>query len=163
MVPADAFPEGWPSCNPSFVLEALGELEKEVCPQEKKFYSTYPTKWEKLDMEKRQKTFVFFAKLDSSVKTSVSAKATEKEKTATSAAKAESFVTTKHDRTRVLHLFADPKLVLDWQEAYSGAKDVSHCLQVVGLRDIYFDRQFQDLSGQIRRFLDLHFLWIKIL
>ena len=64
MVPADAFPEGWPCCNPSFVLEALGELEKEVCPQE----------------EKRQKTFVFFTKLDSSVKTSVSAKATEKER-----------------------------------------------------------------------------------
>ena len=57
-----------------------------------------------LDMEKRQKTFVFFTKLDSSVKTSVSAKATEKEKTATSAAKAESFVITKHDKARLEEL-----------------------------------------------------------
>ena len=64
MVPADAFPEGWPCCDPSFALEALHELEKEECPQEKKLYSTYPMKWERLDMEKRQKTFVFFSKLD---------------------------------------------------------------------------------------------------
>ena len=63
MVPADSFPEGWPCCDPSFVLETLHELEKEECPQEKKFYSTYAMKWEKLDMEKRQKTLVFFSKL----------------------------------------------------------------------------------------------------
>ena len=123
MVPADQFPEGWPCCNPSFVLEALHELEKEKCPQEKRFYSTYPTKWEKLDVEKRQKTFIFFSKLDLSVKTSASAKATEKEKASSGAAKAENNVTTKRDKSRMLYLFADPRLVLDWQEAYSGAKD----------------------------------------
>ena len=89
MVPADSFPEGWPCCDPSFVLETLHELEKEECPQEKKFYSTYAMKWEKLDMEKRQKTFVFFSKLDSSVKMTISAKATEKEKLSLSAARTE--------------------------------------------------------------------------
>lgn len=123
MVPADSFPEGWPCCAPSFVLETLHELEKEECPQEKKFYSTYAMKWEKLDMEKRQKTFVFFSKLDSSVKMTISAKATEKEKLSLSAARTENNVTTKHDKSRVLHLFADPRLVLDWQDAYSGTKD----------------------------------------
>lgn len=102
MVPADQFPEGWPCCNPSFVLEALHELEKEKCPQEKRFYSTYPTKWEKLDVEKRQKTFIFFSKLDLSVKTSASAKATEKEKASSGAAKAENNVTTKRDKSRML-------------------------------------------------------------
>ena len=76
MVPADsemnsstetpftnAFPEGWPSCSPTFVVETLQELDKARCPNEKGFYSSYPAKWERLDIEKRQKTFIFFGKL----------------------------------------------------------------------------------------------------
>ena len=115
MVPADAFPEGRPCCDPSFALEASRELEKEERPQEKKFYSTYPMKWERLDMEKRQRTFFFFSKLDSSVKISASAKATEEEKTSSSEGKTEANVATKRDKSRASHLFADPRLDLDWQ------------------------------------------------
>jgi hypothetical protein len=132
MVPADseteialtnAFPEGWPSCNPSFVMESLQKLDKSQCPNGKKFYSTYPNKWDKLDQEKRQKTFVFFSKLENEVKIAVSAKATDLEKISSDAAKTENNITTKHDKTRVLHLFADARLVCEWKEAYSGTKD----------------------------------------
>ena len=131
MVPADsemnsstetpftnAFPEGWPSCSPTCVVETLQELDKARCPNEKGFYSSYPAKWERLDIEKRQKTFVFFGKLKEEVKNEVAPIAVEKEKSASEQPKLRGSVTTKHDKARVLHLFADPRLVLDLRKAY---------------------------------------------
>jgi hypothetical protein len=126
-----AFPPGWPSTSPDFVLESLHELHKSRCHNEKRFYRSYSTKWEKLDAEKRQKTFVFFSKLQADVKAAISEKATEKERAFVDFAKTEASMTTKHDKARVLHLFADPRLVLDWQEAYAGVQD--RCVHATAL------------------------------
>ena len=43
-----ASPPGWPSTSPDFVLESLHELDKSRCHNEKRFYVSYSTKWEKL-------------------------------------------------------------------------------------------------------------------
>ena len=132
-----AFPPGWPSTSPDFVLESLHELDKSRCHNEKRFYVSYSTKWEKLDAEKRQKTFVFFSKLQADVKAAISEKAIQKERASIVCAKTESFSTTKHDKARVLHLFADPRLVLDWQDAYAGVKDRCVHATAVTLRFIH--------------------------
>lgn len=109
----------WPACNPDLVLEALRSLNADRCPENKKFFPSYGTKWSSLSDLQKNKSQDFFQQLPSAVQQSVInyVECLEKKEAELDSSRSEN--TNKHDRVRLIHLWMAPSAQTHWTAALS--------------------------------------------
>ena len=123
VIQTNTWPTLWPNCAASFVIKALKELKEEHRNGQKAFYSSYNNTWERLNQNQRNNTLGYFLKLKDTVKQAVATSAgafaineADNDVHTTSS-------TNKHDRTRLMHIFAEPRCQQDWADAYAPIQD----------------------------------------
>jgi len=109
----------WPICNPDLVLESLRSLKEDKCPEKKKFFPSYGTKWTSLSDLQKNKVKDFFNKLTIPVQQCVVNHCLELERQQVDLESTRSENTSKHDRARLIHLWMAPSAQTHWTHALS--------------------------------------------
>jgi hypothetical protein len=99
------------------IITLLQALPPEDCPANKKFYSSYPKKWELLDATKKNKTIAFWQQLTPTVRERLLMEATQQGRRDGEEERQRQAITTKHDQARLFHLRVDTAAHADWCDA----------------------------------------------
>lgn len=103
--------------DPNLIVSQMKQLSMEDHePHPKPFYSSYPA-WDKMNLSQKTKATKYFTQLKTDVRDELIASAQQFTETSALQAKHKQAFTNKHDRARVLHLRADPKLTSLWTAA----------------------------------------------
>ena len=107
------------SCSKVVLVKVLSRLLPEDCIGDSKFYKTYVNHGENLTTVQYEKTIKFFKEnLSSSKQQDVLQQVQHLMKDESQQVMAQKSSTNKHDRCRLLHLRADPKLANMWDNAH---------------------------------------------
>ena len=113
-------PDQWPrDVDPDYLIMELRRLKKEVCRDQKAFFSTY-RKWDLLTQKQKNKVEAFFHLQSTPVRVAVVSTARNHAKEICEAEKERSVNTSKNDRARLLHLMKYPPAIRQWTSAKIG-------------------------------------------
>ena len=98
----------WVDVNCNHILKILRQLPDQYRPNDKRFYSTYPTEWASLETNQKKKVIDYYDSLNGEGKIYVK-ECFENGDDFDESTKSPN--TSKHERVRVLQIMADPSLL----------------------------------------------------
>lgn len=112
-------PDAFGGVEPQFILSALFRMEPEYCVNGKTFWSTYDKSWDKLTSLQKNKTLQFYNKnlINDAARHHLREMARAIIVESVTEQRSRQEITSKHDKTRLLHLRKDPAAAVMWTRA----------------------------------------------